>query len=125
MDSRIILSEELAQVLEFLRNSKLIYNANKEQLSIFDRRTSDFNHALELDNLNYSERAKLATKQRLNLIERRKCKDITYLFQPLADLLSTKEGTRFINLLNEVLGKIRKVEKSQENRKYHKRINND
>lgn len=116
------LSEELSFLLSFLRNVKLIYSNNRELLSMYDRKTSDFNHALELDNLNYKERAKLATKQRDNLLERRKCKDIIYEYQPLAELLETKDGVRFLNLLNEVLGKIRKQEKLHENRIYHKRV---
>lgn len=116
------LSDELSLVLSFLRNAKLMYSNNRELLSMYDRKTSDFNHALELDNLNYKERAKLATKQRDNLLERRKCKDIIYEYQPLAELLETKEGVRFLNLLNEALGKIRKQEKLHEDRIYHKRV---
>lgn len=121
-DSRCKLSDELAQVLSFLRKVKADYSYNREQLSTYDKKTSDFNHSLELDNLSYSERAKLATKQRDNLIERRKCKDIIYEYQPLAELLDSKEGVRFLNLLNEALGKVRKQEKLHENRIYHKRI---
>lgn len=119
------LSEELSHVLTFLRESKCIYTYNREQLAIHDRKTSDFNHALELENLSYNERAKLATKQQKNLVERRKCKDIVYEYQPLADMLESKEGARFLNLLNETLGKIRKQEKLHENRIYHKRVNDE
>lgn len=68
-DSERKLSEELSFILAFLRNVKTIYSQNRDKLTIYDRKTSDFNHALELDNLNYGERAKLATKQRDNLIE--------------------------------------------------------
>lgn len=124
-DSEHKLSEELSSILSFLRNVNTIYSQNRDKLTIYDRKTSDFNHALELDNLNYSERAKLATKQRNNLIERRKCKDIIYEYQPLAELLESKEGARFLNLLNEALGKVRKQEKVHENRFYRKRIPTD
>lgn len=49
------LSDEIAYILTFLRSVKQDYSYNREQLSIYDRKTSDFNHSLELDNLNYSE----------------------------------------------------------------------
>lgn len=123
-NNRKKLSEELASILAFLRNVNTTYSNNREMLTIYDRKTSDFNHSLELDDLNYRERAELATKQRDNLLERRKCKDIIYEYQPLAELLSSKEGIRFMNLLSESLGKVRKQEKLHEDRIYHKRINN-
>lgn len=116
------LSDEIACILSFLRNVKTIYSNNRELLQMHDRKTSDFNHALELENLNYGERAKLATKQRDNLLERRKCKDILAEYQPIAELLDSKEGTRFLNLLSEALGKVRKQEKQHETRTYHKWI---
>ena len=124
-ESKVKLSEDLSYVLAFLRNILTIYSQNREMLSTYDRKTSDFNHALELYNLSYNERAKLATKQRDNLIERRKCKDIIYEYQPVADLLDSKEGYRFLNLLSEALGKVRKEENAHENRVYRKRISDD
>lgn len=118
----IKLSEEISSVVSFFKRVKNECNQNREKLTLYDRKTSDFNHSLELDNLNYSERAKLATKQRDNLIERRKCKDIIYEYQPLADLLTSKEGIRFLNLLNEALGKTRKQEQLHKDRFYRKRV---
>ena len=116
------LSDELTYIISFLRKVRTTYFQCREQLSVYDKKTSDFNHALELEDLNYSERAKLATQQRKNLIERRKCKDIIYEYQPLAELLDSKEGTRCLNLLSEALGQVRKQERLHENRVYHKRV---
>lgn len=124
-ESKVKLSEDLSYVLAFLRSILTVYSQNREMLSIYDKKTSDFNHALELYDLSYNERAKLATKQRDNLIERRKCKDIIYEYQPVADLLDSKEGHRFLNLLSEALGKVRKEENAHENRVYRKRISDD
>ena len=122
MDSSTKLSEEISKILVYFRQIQSKYEINRQKLSEYDKHTNDFNHALELDDLNYKERARLATKQRDNLIERRKCKDEMYEYQPLVDLLSSKDGLRFMNLLGETLGKIRKQEKAHEGRVYHKRV---
>lgn len=122
MDSNLKLSDEISSILIFFKRVKSEYETSRTELSVCDRKTSDFNHALELNKLNYKERAKLATKQQQNLIERRKYKDILYKYKPIIELSETKEGQRFLNLLSETLGKVRKQEKSFENRTYHKRI---
>lgn len=116
------ISKEIEYILKFLRSVNETDTFNRTMLSICDRKTSDFNHTLELDNPTYKERARLATKQRENLIERRKYKDAISEYQPLVELLQMRECTRFINLLSETLGKVRKQEKQHKNRVYHKRI---
>lgn len=125
MNSKLKLSDEISSILTFFKSVKVEYENSRTELSVCDRKTSDFNHALELNKLNYKERAKLATEQQKNLIERREHKDILYKYKPIIELLETKEGQRFINLLSETLGKVRKQEKSLENRTYHKRIKNN
>jgi hypothetical protein len=115
-------STDLESVLRYFRETVLQHDHAKESVSIHDKKTNDFNHALELEDLNYADRARLATKQMENLKQRRAAKDYVYECQALVDVLSSPEGMRFINKLNEALGAMRKQEKQHESRVYKKRF---
>jgi hypothetical protein len=75
---------------------------NFEEVNRLDRLTQDYLHKLELDELDYKERAKIATQ--------------------LIQFLDSEKGRSLLNLMREVLGKTRKVEERMETRTYHYRI---
>ena len=83
--------------------------------------TQDYLHKLELEDLDYSERAKVATKIAKARKERRKCKNRAEELQPLVDYLTSDKGKTMLNSLREVLGKTRKAEDRQKNRTYTNR----
>ena len=66
--------------------------------------TQDYLHSLELDGLNYAERAKVATRLAQCRRDRRECKDAVEILEPL------------------VLGKTRKVEEKMATRRYYPRV---
>lgn len=95
---------------------------NSEELKRMDALTQDLLHKLELGDLPYKERAKVATQLARCRQSRRECKDTIQVLQPLIDYLGTEKGRQLNNLLGEVLGKTRNVEKLMETRVYHPRV---
>lgn len=98
------------------------YVWNTEQSIRMDQLTQDYLHMLELEELNYSERAKLATKLMQCRQLRREYKDTVEILEPLVQFLDSDRGRNMLNLLREALGKTRKVEKLMENRMYFPRV---
>lgn len=116
------LSQIISEICAFLDTSVKDYNYNYEQVQVMDKLTQDYLHKLELDGLDYRERAKVATRLADCRKKRRAYKDETEILQPLVDFLQTDKGRTTLNLLKEVLGKTRKAEEKQERRIYFPRV---
>ena len=116
-----------ASISEFC---KLINSASKdfawhsEEESKMDMLTQDLLHALELNNLDYKERAKLATQLQHCRKQRRVHKDIATVLEPLVEFLESYRGKNLVNALNEAVGKMRKAEEKIAKRTYYPRIIN-
>lgn len=104
------------------RDAQDEYDRNGNRIHELDKLTQDYLHKLELGDLNYAERAKVATKLRNCRQERRQCKDTTENLHPLISFLESEKGRQAQNLLNEVLGKTRKIKYIQQNRRYSPRV---
>lgn len=115
-------SEMISATLLLLDNASKDYKWNCEQVNIMDKLTQDYLHALELNSLNYKERAKVATKLSKCRMKRRNHKDTARALEPLIEYLNTDRGKNAINSIKEVLGKTRKVEQKMENRVYVPRV---
>ena len=89
-----------------------------KRVNDLDYLTQDYLHKLELDDLDYRERAKVATKIRDARKERRQCKDRVEVLQPLVDYMESDRGKTMLNYLREVLGRTRKAEDRHKNRIY-------
>lgn len=90
-----------------------------------DRLTQDYLHKLELEKLNYSERAKIATKLSRCRQLRRQSKDTVEILEPLIAFIEGDKGKQMLNLMKEVLGQTRKVEGRMDNRVYRYRVIED
>lgn len=95
---------------------------NYEQVGRLDRLTQDYLHKLELENLDYKERAKVATALANCRRQRRECKDTVEVLEPLVQFLESDKGKHLFNLVREALGKTRKVEERMETRTYVPRV---
>ena len=84
--------------------------------------TQDYLHMLELEGLNYNERAKVATRLSQCRQLRRESKDTVEILEPLISFLESDKGKNMINLLKETLGKTRKVEERMESRTYRYKV---
>ena len=109
--------------LEFLKEAEKLYKISYDTVNDLDKLTQDYLHDLELGGFDYKGRAKIATKLKETRQARRKCKDITIPLQPVIEWIHLHRGT--INELQQLLGKVRKEEKSLNNRFYIRKVDTD
>lgn len=115
-------SGSISEVISMMENAKRDYEWNLKEVQRLESLTQDYLHHLELDGLNYKERAKVATQLAACRQERRNHKDMVISLEPLVDYLETDRGKTMLNMLKEALGKTRKIEKYMETRKYYPRV---
>lgn len=115
-------SKAVADFCALLETAQRDYTWNSESVMRMDRLTQDYLHKLELDGLDYGERAKVATQLAKCRQTRRECKDTTQVLEPLVQFLDSEKGKQLFNLLREVLGKTRKTEERMATRTYHPRV---
>lgn len=84
--------------------------------------TQDYLHQLELEDLSYNERAKIATSLAKTRKERRISKDIVESLRPAFTYFNDKKGVDTMRNMSEILGKIRIVEECFEKRIYIPRV---
>lgn len=112
----------IAGVCRMLDDAQKDYSWSREEVNRMDRLTQDYLHMLELDDLDYGARAKVATQLSRCRQLRREHKDTAEILEPLVQYLESDKGKNLCSLLNEVLGKTRKAEEKMEHRIYHPRV---
>lgn len=115
-------SECISSFCKMMEDAKSDYAWNYEEVNRMDRLTQDYLHKLELDELDYRERAKVATQLARCRQSRREHKDTAEVLEPLVEFLDSDRGKTLLNLMREVLGKTRKVESRMETRTYIQRV---
>lgn len=115
-------SETISDFCRMLEEAQKDYIWNCDEMKRMDDLTQDYLHKLELDGLDYKERAKVATQLMKCRQARRECKDTIEVLEPLVRFLDSDRGKSLYNQFRETLGKTRKVEKSMENRTYIPRV---
>lgn len=118
-------SENISEFIKFLTDTVDDYHWSFEQVGVMDNLTQDYLHKLELDDLDYKERAKVATKLSECRKNRRAYKDTCQILEPTVQFLESDKGKNMMNLLREALGKTRKSEERMENRIYVPRVLNE
>ena len=102
-------SEFISSFCKLMENAQKDYAWNYDEVNRMDRLTQDYLHRLELDGLDYKERAKVATQLAKCRQARRECKDTVEILEPLVQFLESDKGKNLLNLVREALGKTRKV----------------
>ncbi len=115
-------SEYLSHFIKMLGEIERDYKWSSEEVKKLDQLTQDYLHKLELDNLNYSGRAKVATALSKTRQSRRLHKNQVESLEPVVNFLESSKGKNMIDLLKEVLGKVRKSEERIEKRMYSGRV---
>lgn len=115
-------SQGISDICKMFDDAKKDYEWSGQQVVEMDRLTQDYLHKLELEDLSYGERAKVATALRNCRKLRREHKDTTEILEPLVSFLETDKGRNLSNLLKECLGKTRKAEEKMQTRVYHPRV---
>lgn len=115
-------SKFISNFCDLVASSKADYTWNKEEVNRLDKLTQDYLHALELNGLDYKERARVATQLAATRKLRRASKDTVEVLEPLMVFLDSDKGKNMMNLMRETLGKTRKVEEKMSNRTYRNRV---
>lgn len=115
-------STYISDFCNMVNAAKNDYEWNREEVNRLDKLTQDYLHMLELDGLDYKERAKVATQISKTRQTRRASKDTTEILEPLIQFLDSDKGRNMMNLMREVLGKTRKVEERMSNRTYRYKV---
>lgn len=115
-------SASISDFCHMMDSAKCDYAWHYEEVNRLDRLTQDYLHKLELDGLDYRERAKVATQLARCRQDRRDSKDMVEILSPLITFLESDKGRNLMNLMKEVLGKTRRVESRMENRYYIPRV---
>lgn len=113
-------SDIITAFLNLIIQSENEYQFALELQRTEEKKTQDVLHMLELDNLNYKERAKLATQLKNIRQKRRRYKDEVEELECIVQF--KKENKNLVNLLAQLLGKQRKVEKSHTDRHYTPKV---
>jgi len=115
-------SSYISEFCKLVEAARKDYEWSRNEVSRMDGLTQDYLHMLELDGLNYKERAKVATGITKCRQQRREHKDTVMLLEPLVRFFESDKGKPLFNQLREVLGETRKVEARMANRVYMPRV---
>ena len=111
-------SEYITEFLNFLSSVESSYNFCLSEMKKQEQLTQDYLHSLELDNLKYEERNKVATKLAINRKDRRYYKDRVEEYEPIVKFLNEQKNKNVVNQLKQVLGECRKAENYHKDRFY-------
>ena len=114
-------SEQISAFLRFCTESEKSLTGAFARESQLNAVTQDILHDLELGDLNYKERAKVATKLAGVRKERRLEKDTIEELEDFISWYSDQNTKKVLDQLRNVLGKVRKQEEYHENRVYKKK----
>lgn len=110
-------SEQISDICKMFDQVVKDFQYSSEKVNELDKLTQDYLHALELDNLKYEERAKVATLLMKCRKERREHKDNMAVLEPMVVLLEG-QGKDYPKFFEMVLGRTRKAEERLKNRTY-------
>lgn len=113
-------SDIITAFLNLIIQSENEYQFALELQRTEEKKTQDVLHMLDLDNLNYKERAKLATQLKNIRQKRRRYKGEVEELECIVQF--KKENKNLVNMLTQLLGKQRKVEKSHIDRHYTPKV---
>ena len=111
-------SEYITEFLNFLSSVESSYKFCLAEMKKQEQLTQDYLHSLELDNLKYEERNKVATKLATNRKDRRYYKDRVEEYEPIVKFLNEQKNKNVVNQLKQVLGEVRKMENYHKDRFY-------
>jgi hypothetical protein len=111
-------SEYITEFLNFISDVKSSYSYCYEEMQNQDKLTQDYLHMIELEDLKYEERNKIATKLVTNRKDRRYFKDRVEEYEPIVNFLADPKTKDVFKKLQQVLGTVRKVEGYHKDRFY-------
>lgn len=125
MKEKKVFSNSIAEYCGLVSDAADGMRAAKDEMDRLEALTQDYLHALELGDLNYRERAKIATKLSECRRERREVKDEYEVLEQFVIFSEEKESRTYMNKLREILGKVRSAERRHKNRIYTPKVMKD
>lgn len=116
-------SENIAAFLDFLWDAQSRYNIARDELNQANNETQDILHQLELFENSYHKIAALGKKLRAVRRRRRTAKDTVEVLEPIIVWANRQDNRELLKRLEQLLGEVRKIEKSKENRMYIPKTN--
>lgn len=118
----VYFSYHIAAFCKLVEQAEKDYKWNLDELKRLDGLTQDYLHKLEIGDLDYKGRAKLATKLAECRQHRRNCKNVVEMLEPLIAFTESKSGKGLMNSLKNVLGEVRKKERYLNHATYVPRV---
>lgn len=91
-------SEGISAACKLMDDALKDYTWSREQVHRTEQLTQEYLHKLELEDLDYRERAKVATQLRNCRQLRREHKDTAEILEPLVQFLESEKGKNMLNL---------------------------
>ncbi len=117
-------SEQIESFLDFVKECQELNSMAYDGVGEEDKRHQDLIHAIEFEN-NPDRIAQLGMRIHQNRVERRVYKDMFAVTEPVVQFARDSQNKKTLEQMRQVLGKVRKEEKHQENRVYIPRIKED
>lgn len=118
MQSRPQLSSVIEGFINTVEEAQRDYDWNYEEVNRLNLLQQDLLHMLELSDLKYSGRGKVATQLRNCRIDRRASKDTVEMLEPFLEQINSDKGVQMMKFLKELLGQTRTLEKNMGVRVY-------
>lgn len=118
MQSRPQLSSVIEGFINTVEEAQRDYDWNYEEVNRLNLLQQDLLHMLELSDLKYSGRGKVATQLRNCRINRRASKDTVEMLEPFLEQINSDKGVQMMRFLKELLGQTRNLEKNMGVRVY-------
>ena len=115
--------QALLQVREVFVNSYKKYKTLVDQLRVLDEERQDVLHAIEFGKADAIHRQDLYKELKDVSERRRKVKNEIEVLEAVKELASKSKPTE--NVINQYIGKVRKIIANQENRTYGMRVRKD
>lgn len=109
-------SKYIENFLIFIKDVQVDYNVNIEEENRNNDETQDLLHTLELTNLTYHQKAKIANKLIEVRQERRDFKNKELIITPIVEWINDNQDV--IKKLQKLLGEVRKIESKCDNSSY-------
>lgn len=116
-----MVSDEIKRFLDFVTESKEIYDMALDAMHLEEKKTQDFLHAIEFET-SAKEQSKICTRLHRSRQERRRNKDLVEEREDLVKFFQDPQHKRTLDQLTQLLGRVRKVEKYHADRTYYPRV---
>ena len=116
-----MVSDKVSDFTKAVDSAVKLHKVCYEKIGEMDKLHGDIVHAIELGTGGYKERARLATKLMECMRERRYWKNNLEDLQPIVDFVAEPQNKKAVDMLKQIIGRVRKAEAYHKDRKYYPR----